>query len=88
MVVIIGVGVTLFTTDTQPPAAPPTISLTPPAAMRDMGVGTEEEAFDPDAALSEEKLEKILKESGLIGRERTTKKEKKSKDGGIHIDRI
>jgi hypothetical protein len=88
MVVIIGVGVTLFTTDTQPPTVPPTISLTPPAAMRDMGVGTEEEAFDPDAALSEEKLEKILKESGLIGRERTTKKEKKSKDSGIHIDRI
>lgn len=53
-----------------------------------MGVGTEEEAFDPDAALSEEKLEKILKESGLqVGRERPRKKEK-SKDAALHVDRI
>jgi hypothetical protein len=88
MVVIIGVGITLFTTDTLPPVVPPTTSLAPPAAMRDMGVGTDEEPFDPDAALSEEKLEKILKESGLVARERTTKKEKKSRDSGIHIDRI
>jgi hypothetical protein len=56
--------------------------------MRDMGVGTDEEPFDPDAALSEEKLEKILKESGLqVGRERPRKKEK-SKDAGLHVDRI
>lgn len=88
MVVIIGVGVTLFTTDSPPPVIPPATSFAPPAAMRDMGVGTDEEAFDPDAALSEEKLEKILKESGLMARERTTKKEKKSKDSGVHIDRI
>ena len=79
---------TLFTTDTQPPVAAPNLSITPSATMRDMGVGTDEEPFDPDAALSEEKLEKILKESGLVARERTPKKEKKSKDSGIHIDRI
>jgi len=87
MVVIIGVGVTLFTTDTQPPTTPPTISIPAPAATRDMGVGTDEEPFDPDAALSEEKLEKILKDSGLLGREKV-KKEKKSKDTGLHVDRI
>lgn len=78
---------TLSTTDATPPA-PPATSLVPPTAMRDMGVGTEEEAFDPDAALSEEKLEKILKESGLqVGRERPRKKEK-SKDAALHVDRI
>jgi len=87
MVVIVGVGVTLFTTDTQPPTTPSTISIPAPAAMRDMGVGTDEEPFDPDAALSEEKLEKILKDSGLLGREKV-KKEKKSKDTGLHVDRI
>jgi hypothetical protein len=87
MAVVIGVVITLFTTDTTPPT-PPATSLAPPAPMRDMGVGTDEEPFDPDAALSEEKLEKILKESGLqVGRERPRKKEK-SKDPGLHVDRI
>ena len=88
MVVVLGVGITLFTTDAQPSLTTPTLSITPPAAMRDMGVGTDEEPFDPDAALSEEKLEKILKESGLVARERPPKKEKKSRDSGVHIDRI
>ena len=68
--------------------------------MRDMSVGTgpggagndEELPFDPDSALSEEKLEKILKESGLVaasglglGRE----KRKKEKKETVHqVDRI
>jgi hypothetical protein len=87
MAIVVGIAITLFYTDATPPA-PPTISLNPPAAMRDMSVGTDEEPFDPDAALSEEKLEKILKESGLqVGRERSKKKEK-AKESGLHVDRI
>lgn len=65
-------AVTLFVTDTPPPPTTPTTAgdsalQTSKPQMRDMGTGTgtEEEPFDPDSALSEEKLEKILKESGL-----------------------
>jgi hypothetical protein len=88
MIVIVGVGATLFTTDSTPPVTPPIVSVSPPAIMRDMSVGTDEDTFDPDAALSEEKLEKILRESGLqVGRERPKKKEK-IKDNGLHVDRI
>lgn len=85
------VGVTLFVTDSATTATiPPISAVSTPVkpAMRDMSVGTDEEPFDPDAALSEEKLEKILKESGLeMGREKSRKKDK-SKDAGHQVDRI
>ena len=91
IIVATGVAVTLFTTDSgaatvAPPAAVPLASTAP--AMRDMAVGTDEEPFDPDAALSEEKLEKLLKESGVqVGKERIRRKDK-SKDKDLHVDRI
>lgn len=87
-----GVGVTIFATEPTTTASttntPSLAPITPAPAMRDMAVGTDDESFDPDAALSEEKLEKILKESGLeMGKERMRKKEK-HKGNDLHVDRI
>lgn len=105
-IVVSVVAVTLFVTDSgpaTPPTPPASASASLPApkvTMRDMSVGPgpgndEELPFDPDSALSEEKLEKILKESGLVastglgmGREKR-KKDKKEKKETVHqVDRI
>lgn len=91
IIVATGVAVALFTTDSgtttiPPPATPPPTPAAP--AMRDMAVGTDEEPFDPDSALSEEKLEKLLKESGVeVSKERARRKDK-PKDKDLHVDRI
>lgn len=84
-----GVGVTLFATESGMTSPPPSITpITPAPAMRDMAVGTDDEPFDPDAAISEEKLEKILKESGVeVAKERVRRKEKQ-KDNTLNVDRI
>lgn len=73
-------------TPVPPPPAP---SHTP--IMRDMAVGPDEDLFDADEAVSEEKLEKILKESGLdvpvvVGNLKEGRRKGKEKE--IVVDRI
>ena len=91
-IVVSVVAVTLFVTDSGPatPATPVQAALPTKPIMRDMSVGTGsgmEEEFDPDSALSEEKLEKILRESGLeMGREK--RKKEKTKEVVQQVERI
>jgi hypothetical protein len=82
LIVVSAVAVSLFTTEAPKP--PP---VAPAPVLRDVGVGTEEDFVEEELPLSDERLEKLLKDKVPEVSARPRRSSKSRKDE-ILVDRI
>nr|XP_018260295.1 mitochondrial protein [Kwoniella dejecticola CBS 10117]OBR82453.1 mitochondrial protein [Kwoniella dejecticola CBS 10117] len=74
LIVVATIAVSTFLATDAEPKTPPQTKITPPA-MKDMGVGTDDEFMEEDLkSYTEERLDKLLSDSGVANLERKKSK--------------